>query len=344
MMNNTSVSDSLAPIPQGVTVTVLVLTAVFLVAGTYGNAKVFLLLERRPDLRKVPHFLLANLSAIGLLASIVVMPIAISIAARTFSMKQQDGMELTVLCKIRLVLSFFCSTVNAITLSLMAMDRHDCICRPLRRRLHPDNVKKVLLIVWLMATVIFVIFAILLGIDESQCRQYDPFNLISHSSTSSGFFNAYITIFGTVFNVSAILIIMVTFIRVIRGLRSSPLPQSRSLHRRYESQITKLTYKTGAIFILSWFPVIISHSTARFFAPGSELTLSLKLLTTAFTGFAYASNPILHYKMLKTCTTSPTLIMSAVVTTQSSAEAREDGTRSAFTAYHSDAFYMESKL
>lgn len=342
MMNHTSVSDSLAPIPQGVTVTLLVLTAVFLVTGTYGNAKVFLLLERRRDLRKVPHFLLANLSAVGLLSSIIVMPIVISIAARTYFMKQQDGIALTVLCKIRLVLSFFCSTVNAITLSLMAMDRHDCICRPLRRRLHPDNVKKVLLIVWLMATIMFVVFAILLSVDESQCPQYDPFNLRSRSSTSSGFFNAYITIFGTVFNVSAILIIMVTFICVVRGLRSSPLPQSRSLHRRYESQITKLTYKTGAIFILSWFPVIISHSTARFSAPGSEGILSLKLLTTAFTGFAYASNPILHYKMLKT--TSPTLIMSAVVTTQTSAEARDDGTRSTFTADHSDAFYMESKL
>ena len=342
MMNHTSVSDSLVPIPQGVIVTVLVLTAVFLVAGTYGNAKVFLLLQRRRDLRKVPHFLLANLSASGLLSSIIVMPIVISIAARTYFMKN-NGIEITVLCKIRLALSFFCSTVNAITLSLMAIDRHDCICRPLRRRLHPDNVKKVLLIVWLMATIMFVVFAILLSVDESQCPQYDPFNLISRSSTSSGFFNAYITIFGTVFNVSAILIIMATFIRVVRGLRSSPLPQSRSLHRRYESKITKLTYKTGAIFILSWFPVIISHSTARFLEPGSEVMLSLKLLTTAFTGFAYASNPIIHYKMLKT--TSSTLIMSAVVTTQSSAEARDDGARSVFTAHHSDSLnYMESKL
>jgi len=342
MMNHTSASDSLVQIPQGVIITVFVLTAVFLVAGTYGNAKVFLLLERRRDLRKVPHFLLANLSAIGLLSSVVVMPIVISIAARTYFMKQQDGIELPVLCKIRLVLSFFCSTVNAITLSLMAMDRQDCICRPLRRRLHPDNVKKVLLIVWLMAIIIFAVFAILLSIDESQCPQYDPFNLISHYSTSRGFFNAYITIFGTVFNVSAILIIMVTFIRVVSGLRSSPLPQSRSLHRRYESQITKLTYKTGAIFILSWFPVIICHITTRFFAPGSELTLSLKLLTTAFTGFAYASNPILHYKILKTA--SPTLRMSDVVAIQSSTEARGDGTHNAFSACQSDAFYMESKL
>ena len=341
-MNHTHVSYSLVPIPQGVIITVFVLTAVFLVAGTYGNAKVFLLLQRRRDLRKVPHFLLANLSTIGLLSSVVVMPIYLSIAARTYFMKQQGGMEFSVLCKIRLVLSFFCSTVNAITLSLMAMDRQDCICRPLRRRLHLNNVKNVLLIVWLMAILIFSVFAILLSIDESQCPQYDPFNLISHSSTSSGFFNAYITIFGTVFNVLAILIIMVTFCRVVRGLRSSPLPQSRSQHRKYESQITKLTYKTGAIFILSWFPVIISHITIRFIPAGSEFTLSLKLLTTAFTGFAYASNPILHYKMLKTA--SPTLRITDVVTIQGSAEARDDGAQTLFSANHSDALYVESKL
>lgn len=341
-MNNTSVSDSLAPIPQSVIVTVLVLTAVFLVAGTYGNARVFLLLERRRDLRKVPHFLLANLAAIGLLSSIVVMPIFISTAARRYIMKQQKWLELKALCKIRLVLSFFCSAVNAITLSLMAMDRQDCIYRPLRRRLHSDNVKRVLLAVWCMSIIIFVVFAVLLSIDGSQCPQNDPFNLISNSSNSSGFFNAYITIFGTVFNVAAILIIIVTFMRVVRRLRSSPLPHSRSLHQRYESQITKLTYKTCAIFILSWFPVIISHIITRFFAPGSELMLSQKLLTTAFTGFAYAANPILHYKMLRTA--SPTLRMRPVVTIQSSGEARDDGNRTDTSAYRSDAFQMESKL
>ena len=68
----------------------------------------------------------------------------------------------------------------------------------------------------------------------------------------------------------------------------------------------------------------------------------MKLLTIAFTGFTYPSNPILHYKMLKAA--SPTSGMSAVVTIQSSAEAKDDGTRGAFSACHSDAFKLESEL
>jgi len=80
----------------------------------------------------------------------------------------------------------------------------------------------------------------------------------------------------------------------------------------------------------------------RFLPARSELTLSLKLLTSAFTGFAYASNPILHYKMLKTA--SPASRINDAVTIQGSAEARDDETRNTFSANHLDGSYMESKL
>lgn len=241
LMNNTT--ESPTPIPQSVVVTVLVLTAVCLVAGTYGNARVCLLLARRRDLRKVPHFLLANLSVIGLLSSLLLMPIFIATAAKRYILRQQDSVELYLLCKIQLVLSFFCSSINAMTLSLMAMDRQDCIFRPLRRRLKTDNVKIVLLVVWCVALIIHVVFPILIVSDRSQCSPCsDP--LTSSSSNSSGLYSAYITIFGTVFNVAAVVIMVITFLRIVKRLRSSPLPQSRSLHQRYESQITKLTYKT----------------------------------------------------------------------------------------------------
>lgn len=339
MINNST--DSLTPIPQSVLVASLVLTVAFLIAGIYGNALVCLLLGRRRDLRKVPHFLLANLSVIGLLSSLLGMPMFVSIATR-YIMKQQDSAELKSLCKIRLVVSFFCSAVNAMTLSLMAMDRKDCILRPFRRRLHAGNVKTVLLIAWCVAIIIYVAFAILLTRDGSQCLQSDPFNLMSSSSNSSVLYSTYITIFGTVFNVAAILIIVVTFLRIVKRLRSSPLPQSRSLHQRYESQITKLTYKTCFIFILSWFPVMISHMAARFFAAGSEHMLSLKLITITLTGFAYAANPVLHYKILKTA--SPILRMRAVVVTQSFEEDRDNGRGANPPAHHSDAFQMTTEL
>lgn len=339
MTNNTT--DSLTPIPQSVVVTAIVLTAVFLVAGTYGNALVCLLLGRRRDLRKVPHFLLANLSAIGLLSSILVMPMFVPIAVR-YIMKQEDSVDLKPLCKIHRVLSFFCSAINAMTLSLMAVDRQDCIFRPLRRRLRAGNVKTVLLAVWCVAIIIYVIFAILLTRDGSQCSQSDPFNLMSSSSNSSVLYSTYITIFGTVFNVAAVLIIVITFLRIVKRLRSSSLPHSRSLHQRYESQITKLTYKTCAIFILSWFPVMISHIAARFFGASSEHMRSLKLITATVTGFTYVANPILHYKMLKTA--PPIIRIRAVVKIQSFEEDRDNDREADPSAHQPDTFQMTTEL
>ena len=337
MVNKTT--DYLIPIPQSVIGTSLVLTVVFLVAGTYANARVCLLFGRRRDLRKVPHFLLANLSAIGLLSSLLVMPILVSMATR-YLMKQRDSVDLKPLCKIHLAVSFFCSAVNSMTLSLMAMDRQDCIFRPLRRRLHSGNVKRVLLAVWCAATIIYVVFAILLTIEDSQCPQSDPFNLMSSFSKSSFLFSAYITIFGSVFNVAAILIIVITFLRIVKRLRSSSLPHSRSLHQRYESQITKITFNTCAIFILSWFPVMISQLVARFLTAGSENLPSLKLITITLTSFKYVANPLLHYKMLKT--TFPITRIRAMVKIQCSEEVKDNGRGAEPSPHHSGE--MTTKL
>jgi len=291
-------ADTLLPLPESAVVTVLVMTATFFLAGTFGNVLVCLLITTRRDLRKVPHFLFANLAVIGLLSSFFVMPFMISIAAGAYMMKQSESMK--ILCNIRLFSSLFCSATNALILSLMAIDRQDCVFRPLRRRIHQSNVRKVLLAVWSSVLVLSVLFAIVLAKDGSQCSISDPFNLGSSSSNSSSLFSVYITVFGTGFNVAAILIIIITFLRIVKRLRSCPLPESRSLHQRYESQITKLTYKTCAIFILSWFPVIISHTAARFSDVDREKMRVVKLITLTFTNFTYVGNPFLHYKMLKT--------------------------------------------
>lgn len=290
--------DEVSELPQSIVIAVVVMTVIFLVGGTLGNALVCLVLSRRHDLRKVPHFLFANLTIIGLISSLFLMPMIISITAKTYLIKQRESMD--IMCKIRLFFSFFCSAINALSLSLMAIDRQDCVFRPLRRRIQKHNVKKVLLAVWCAVIIVSISFAITLATDDSQCPASDPFNLNSSFSNSSMLFSVYITAFGTGFNVSTILIIIITFLRIVKRLRSCPLPESRSIYVRYESHITKLTYKTCAIFVLSWFPVIMSHSFARFNGDANiEVMRSVKLITLAFTNLTYVANPFLHYKLLK---------------------------------------------
>ena len=291
--------ESAVPIPQSVVISVLVMTSAFLLSGMFGNALVFLLIARRSDLRKVPHFLFVNLSVIGLCSSLFVMPFIISIAVTAYVMDHLESME--IFCNVRLFFSFLCSAINALTLSLMAVDRQDCVFRPFKRRIQKRNVQNVLLTIWAVVIIISVIFVLVLATDGSQCPHSDPFNLGSSSSNSGSLFSIYVTAFGTGFNVAAILVIVITFVRIVKRLRSSPLPESRTPRLRFESEITKLTYKTCAIFILSWFPVIISHTIARFSdTTGLEKIRILKLITLTFTNFTYVANPFLHYKLLKT--------------------------------------------
>ena len=284
--------------PQGVTVAVLVMTVFFFVVGTIGNALVCFVISKRHDLRKVPHYLFLNLSIIGLVSSVFVMPFLIAIIARAYMMNSSEALD--VLCKLRVFFAFFCSAINALSLSLMAIDRQDCVFRPFRRRIRKDNVLKILLTIWSTLITISIFFIITLSTDRAQCPSSDPFNLKSSFSESTILFSVFITVFGTTFNCSAILIIVITFVRITKKLRSSPLPESRSNFLRFEASITKLTYKTCGIFILSWFPVIISHSFARFSSHvDTDIIEIIKLVTLAFTNFTYAANPILHYTMLK---------------------------------------------
>lgn len=73
------------------------------------------------------------------------------------------------------------------TLSLLAIDRQDCVLRPFHRRITPENVKTVLLITWLVTlglTSVFV-FSETFATD-SVCRNFDPYTLLGKLSTGPG--------------------------------------------------------------------------------------------------------------------------------------------------------------
>lgn len=59
------------PVSRGVPIADISLLVIGFLAGTFGNGRACLLLRRRRDLRRTPHFLFANLSVIGFLSSLV---------------------------------------------------------------------------------------------------------------------------------------------------------------------------------------------------------------------------------------------------------------------------------
>ena len=72
-MNSTAATDfdHSEPIPNGLALFVVIFSVISVLAGTFGNARVCFLLRRRQDLRKVPHYLLANLAVVGIFAAVL---------------------------------------------------------------------------------------------------------------------------------------------------------------------------------------------------------------------------------------------------------------------------------
>ena len=126
--------------PRSLVISVSVMLLMFILAGTFGNALVYNRLRTRRDLRKVPHYLLASLSLTGLLTSLFGMP---SLLIATIANYRQAGpLPVTeILCKVGFPLSIGCIALNALTLTLMTIDRHDYVVRPFRSRLSTENVK-----------------------------------------------------------------------------------------------------------------------------------------------------------------------------------------------------------
>ena len=298
-MNRSSV-DRASYIPKGpsqdVSISIVVLLTIVFLTGTVGNARVCVLLRRRHDLRKVPHFLLASLSLTGFLSSLIKLPahLAVIIVNYFFVYK----ISLDVICKLGFSSAMGFTVLNAITLSLMAIDRYDCVARPLYRRLSPSNVKRVILLVWIVALLLSSVHGVMLHLESSTCFHLDP---CSSSATSSGIpgFTVYTMFLGTLSNVTAVMIITFTLCLIVKKLRSSILPRLGSLNRRREHEITKFTYKICGVFLLCWFPVIICNIVIRIGGFHGEMIRKVKLFAVVISNFNYVLNPMLHFKVLQ---------------------------------------------
>ena len=298
-MNRSSIDTasytSTAP-SRDVSVSIVILLTIGFLTGTVGNARVCVLLGRRHDLRKVPHFLLASLSCTGLLSSLIKLPahLAVIIVRHFFFNK----ISLDVICTLGFSSAMGFTLLNAITLSLMAIDRYDCVVRPLYRRLSPSNVKKVILLVWILALLLSSVHGVILHHESSTCYHLDPYSSLTASSGSPGF-TVYTMFLGAIPNVTTVMIIAFTLCLIVKKLRSSLLPRLGSLNRRREHEITKLTFKICGVFLLCWFPVIICNIVIRIGGIYGDIIRKVKLFTVVISNLNYVLNPILHFKILR---------------------------------------------
>lgn len=62
------------------------------------------------------------------------------------------------------------------TLSMMAIDRQDCVIFPLKRRLSPTNVKRVIFVTWVAGFLFALLHGLILRKESSVCSRMDPYN------------------------------------------------------------------------------------------------------------------------------------------------------------------------
>ena len=284
-------------IPKSLVIAVSVMLSIFILVGASGNALVCNRLRSRRDLRKVPHYLLAILSLTGLLTSLSGMPLLLM---HTIVIYLQVGHlpVFRILCKIGFSLSIGCMALNALTLMVMSLDRHDCVVRPFSRRLSTQNVKKVLLVTWLLAFKVTVVLFVLLRKESYACYTLFPYNFSQSFRTERGnVIRVYVTTV-TQLDTLAILLVIITFFRVVKKLRSLVMTNS-STRQRQEKQLTWLTYGICGTYILFRFSLIICNIVASVeHFQGTTLNTAF-LMTTTMSFFTFVLNPALHFKMLR---------------------------------------------
>ena len=102
------------------------------------------------------------------------------------------------------------------------------------------------------------------------------------------------------FTGTSFILIIITAIRTIKSLRSSPLPEMASLYRRHEVQLSWLTYKICFVTLLFWLPPFVCvASLAKFGENRTNTSVSVLVITTTLTEFHYVVNPVIFYKYLR---------------------------------------------
>jgi len=117
----------------------------------------------------------------------------------------------------------------------------------------------------------------------------------------------YITILSNFSNVASVLIIVVTALRIVKRLRSSPLPESNSHHRRQENKLIWLTYKICVVFLVSKLPILIYFPVAIFLEnfDHTHVLPNILLIALLITNVPYVVNPFLFHNMLRPLKDSP---------------------------------------
>lgn len=290
---NRSISNNgyLLPVAPGTAVASVTMLSIASLVGFSANARVCLLIRKHSNLRKVPHYLFGSLAVNGIFNSLLNLP---SRLALTVIRLLDIPVSVDPACSVLVPSGFACNILNAVTLSLMAIDRQDCVLRPFKRRMDRNNIPKVIVLSWIGALVLTspIIF-------KSARQRFHGCDVIPRMKKARDPILVYVTILSNFFNIVSVLIIVVTALRIIKRLRSSPLPKSNSHNRRQENQLIWLTYKICGVFLVCKLPIFVYFPLAVFLGNSIPILPNVLAIVLLISNFSYVVNPFLFQNMLR---------------------------------------------
>ena len=292
MNGSTSSNDYILPVAPGTLLASIVILPIASLVAFSANAHVCFLLRKRSDLRKVPHYLFGSLAVNGIFSSLLNLP---SRLALTVIRLWDIPVSVELACYVLVPSGFVCNLINAVTLSLMAIDRQDCVLRPFNRRMSRDNIAKVIAFLWIgtLALSSPIIFK-----SVSQ-QQFAGCDIIPRVSKAQDFTFVYFIILSNFSNMASVLITVVTALRIIKGLRSSSLPESNSHHRQQENKLMWFTYKICIVFLVCKLPIFVYFPVAIFLGNADYIPPNIFLIALLITNVPYIVNPFLFRNMLR---------------------------------------------
>ena len=119
MNSSNPIDPPLRDSPLAVYIIAIFMATVCFLLGLPGNARVLIQLYKRRDLRKVPHYLFANLSATGFLALSVNMPVLVFGLTVNYLLRQWVSTNVSnateLFCKIAGATALAVNILNAAT-------------------------------------------------------------------------------------------------------------------------------------------------------------------------------------------------------------------------------------
>eukprot|EP00057_Strongylocentrotus_purpuratus_P004317 XP_003728454.1 PREDICTED: galanin receptor type 1-like [Strongylocentrotus purpuratus] len=211
------------------------IAAIILVVGSIGNALVIAVISRMKVDRTVTELFLLSLAVADLFVCVICTPlIIIGITVH----QKHTGVSYIV----EQVMFYFSSVASILSLSAIALDRHDAVIHPMSRRLNIQRSKQVLVVIWLISSAAAVTIYFI--------PQNYEFGVLA------------------VFFIVPLVFMVACYYRIVRVAR-----QSASRVRRASEAGLKKSTKTPArtdktlrmviivlvIFVISWVPSLISR-------------------------------------------------------------------------------------